>query len=197
MFLHRWKEGSMLRDCVVRHICVQAERRFCAVVRVVFWRCLRVSSTSIRYTTKVVERSSSTASTCYYAALPFPVARGLQFRRTYKRWSDGVHISHTAVRMVAASLDSPTWTFGLNPKHHGPRVPGPGTYDVSGRLDVDSVGTHFSRIGAKPTYPRADVKRLVFGTGRLHASRAQRVPGFRCTHSDHFSSAGNGLYNLE
>ncbi|CAN0343286.1 unnamed protein product [Pylaiella littoralis] len=66
--------------------------------------------------------------------------------------------------MVPASLDSPNWTFGLNPKHSGPRVPGPGTYDVAGRLDGKSVGTHFSRIGAKPKCPRADVKRLVFGT---------------------------------
>lgn len=107
-------------------------------------------------------------------------------------WSVGVHTSpapHTQqIRMAAACLDSPTWTFGLNPKHPGPRVPGPGTYDVAGRLDGGSVGTHFSRIGAKPTCPRADVKRLVFSTGRLQASGAHRVAGLRC------SSARNGLH---
>lgn len=101
--------------------------------------------------------------TRYPAAFPF--------------FSTHTQMLHTAVRMVAVSLDSPTWTFGLNPKHPEPRVPGPGAYDVAGRLDGNSVGTHFSRIGAKPTYPRADVKRLVFGTGRLHAS-PQQPQGF-------------------
>lgn len=67
--------------------------------------------------------------------------------------------------MVSVAKDSPAWTFGLNPKIPGPRVPGVGTYNVAGRLESDSVGTHFSRIGAKPTYPRANTKRLVFATG--------------------------------
>lgn len=98
-------------------------------------------------------------------------------------------MSPTAVRMVAASLDSPNWTFGLNPKHSGPRVPGPGTYDVAGRLDGKSVGTHFSRIGAKPKCPRADVKRLVFGTGRL-SREFPAVVWFYCSLGEYRRSTG-------
>ncbi|CAN0205682.1 unnamed protein product [Ectocarpus sp. 6 AP-2014] len=67
---------------------------------------------------------------------------------------------------MAASIDSPAWTFGLNPTVPGPRVPGPGTYNVAGSLDGGSAGTFFSPIGAKPTCPRTDVKRLVFGIER-------------------------------
>lgn len=66
---------------------------------------------------------------------------------------------------MAVGRDSPAWTFGLNPKAPSPRVPGVGEYDVAGRMVRDGVGTHFSRIGAKPMRPRGDVKRLVFGTG--------------------------------
>lgn len=70
--------------------------------------------------------------------------------------------------MAAVGSDSPAWTFGLNPKPPGPHVPGVGTYNVAGRLENDSVGTHFSRIGARPAYPPADAKRLVFGTGNTY-----------------------------
>ena len=72
--------------------------------------------------------------------------------------------------MASLGSDSPAWTFGLNPKIPGPRVPGVGTYNIAGRLESDSVGTHFSRVGTKPTCPRADAKRLVFGTGSYKSS---------------------------
>ena len=67
---------------------------------------------------------------------------------------------------MAVGHDSPAWTFGVNPKAKSPRVPGVGEYDVAGRMVRDGVGTHFSRIGAKPMRPREDVKRLVFETGK-------------------------------
>lgn len=67
--------------------------------------------------------------------------------------------------MVVVGNDAPAWTFGLNPNIPGPRIPGVGTYNVAGRLESDSVGTHFSRIGTRPTNPRPAPKRLVFGTG--------------------------------
>ncbi|CAM9457789.1 unnamed protein product [Hapterophycus canaliculatus] len=65
---------------------------------------------------------------------------------------------------MAIGVDSPAWTFGLNPKIPEPRVPGPGTYDVAGRLGAGSVGTRFTRAGAKPSSPRTDGSRLVFDT---------------------------------
>ncbi|CAM9216112.1 unnamed protein product [Scytosiphon promiscuus] len=65
---------------------------------------------------------------------------------------------------MAIGVDSPAWTFGLNPKIPGPRVPGPGTYDVAGRLGVGSVGTRFTPVGAKPASPRTDGTRLIFNT---------------------------------
>lgn len=76
-----------------------------------------------------------------------------------------------ATRM-AASIDSPAWTFGLNPKVPGPRVPGPGTYNVAGSLDGGSAGTFFSPIGTKPTCPRTDARRLVFGIGVCRCVRS-------------------------
>lgn len=69
--------------------------------------------------------------------------------------------------MVSVGSDSPAWTFGINPKIPSPRIPGVGEYNVAGQLESDSAGTHFSCIGTKPTCPRADAKRLEFGTGRL------------------------------
>lgn len=67
--------------------------------------------------------------------------------------------------------DAPSWTFGLNPKPSVPLVPGPGTYNVAGRLVSDGVGTHFAPITAENgviTRP----SRLVFHEGVVPIERS-------------------------
>lgn len=76
--------------------------------------------------------------------------------------------NHSLVGMAAGS-DAPRWTFGLNPKLAGNCVPGPGTYEVAGRLVADGVGTRFARVGRKPPGSQTNiitaVRRLVFDGG--------------------------------
>lgn len=59
-----------------------------------------------------------------------------------------------------AKIDAPSWTFGLNPETPGILVPGPGTYDVAGRLVAEGVGTRFG--GSRD---RTNIARLVFDAG--------------------------------
>lgn len=63
-----------------------------------------------------------------------------------------------------AAVDAPSWTFGLNPKIASCIVPGPGAYDIAGKLLVDGVGTRF---GWRSLCDRKTEPRLTFDGGTV------------------------------
>ncbi|CAM9175003.1 unnamed protein product, partial [Sphacelaria rigidula] len=94
-------------------------------------------------------------------------------------------ISYRAVLhgQMATGGDSPSWTFGLNPKAPESLIPGPGTYNIAGDL-ARGAGTRFG-VGP-PEIAQSNPKRLLFdgekqegakpGPGAYDSPRSRRSP---------------------